>query len=624
MSIGTFGSFTQARLAIYASQTGLTVTGNKIANINTEGYTRQKLEQSSFYAGGSDRYYATNDMKVGRGVLCTGVSQIRDPYLDIRFRTENASVGVMDAKLAGLEDIQRILDEVGDGEDGFGVLGAQLNGLYHQLQQLSDQTGHAEYDIQVRSSANAVVKLFNSYASQLKKVEENAVQDLNQDVKTVNTLLNNIRDLNSSIRKAQIHGDNALELQDQRNMLIDQLSGYIKIDVVMEKEPIGIGVEVDKLTIRIAGMDPKDGPLVDGVHSRQLSLQSPKLANPPGPNQEQYVKILDPAMEYTDNPDEALLEDTPFYGITLTALKDDHGLLIRNGTADPVQLEDTTLYGSLQAQREFLTEAGEFATQDQLDTDPEAATKRGLPYYQKTLDLLANQLAPLFNQANQSYIYNENGEYLNQDGEVLMLDGISIKVGKELTDGQKNTLGTETLDAYLTTNGKPTGFPMFENQANPDNPDEPTTASNLIISSQWASGATLVTSFVQPTGMDAPASTDRSNILHMLALMDEKTDYKVGSPPDDKVIFNGTFNEMWNNIGTVLGNDMMTTATLLDTYYASSVQLDTNRDSVSSVDLNDEAMNLMQYSKSYNAACRLMTTLDAIPDKLINGTSMTT
>ena len=620
MSIGTFGSFTQARLAIYASQTGLTVTGNNIANINTEGYTRQKLEQSSFYAGGSDRYYSTNDMKVGRGVLCTGVSQIRDPYLDIRFRTENASVGAMDAKLAGLEDIQRILDEVGDGEDGFGVLGAQLNDLYHQLQQLSDQTGHAEYDIQVRSSANALVKLFNSYASQLKKVEENAVQDLNQDVKTVNTLLNNIRDLNSSIRKAQIHGDNALELQDQRNMLIDQLSGYIKIDVVMEKEPIGIGVEVDKLTIRIAGMDPKDGTLVDGVHSRQLSLQSPKPSPADKQAQGKYVKTLDaqgdPA-EFTNNPDEALLEDNPFYGITLTALKDDQGLLIRNGDADPVQLEDTTLYGSLQAQREFLTEAGEFATAEQLAADPEAATKRGLPYYQKTLDLLANQLATLFNQANQGYIYNENGEYLNKAGEVLTLDdGTPITVNSKLTD---------EMTAKLKTDGKPAGFPMFSNQDDPANL-EGITASNLIISSEWASGGTLVTSFVQPTGMDAPASTDSSNILHMLALMGEKADYTiaVGDPPQDKVIFNGTFNEMWNNIGTVLGNDMMTTSTLLDTYYASSVQLDTNRDSVSSVDLNDEAMNLMQYSKSYNAACRLMTTLDAILDKLINGTGMTT
>ena len=47
-----------------------------------------------------------------------------------------------------------------------------------------------------------------------------------------------------------------------------------------------------------------------------------------------------------------------------------------------------------------------------------------------------------------------------------------------------------------------------------------------------------------------------------------------------------------------------------------------SRDSVSGVDLNDEAMNLMQYQKSYSAACRLMTTLDELLDKLINGTGI--
>ena len=78
MGIGTFGSFTQARLAIYASQTGLTVTGNNISNINTPGYTRQRLDQKSLYNAGADRYYSTTGVKVGQGVLCYGLSQLRD------------------------------------------------------------------------------------------------------------------------------------------------------------------------------------------------------------------------------------------------------------------------------------------------------------------------------------------------------------------------------------------------------------------------------------------------------------------------------------------------------------------------------------------------------------------
>ena len=111
-SIGTFGSFTQARLAIYAAHKGLSVTGNNIANVNTVGYTRQRLEQSSFGASGADRYYSSFDSRVGNGVLCTGLTQLRDPYLDIRYRGEMANVGSMDAKLGGLENIQAVLDEV--------------------------------------------------------------------------------------------------------------------------------------------------------------------------------------------------------------------------------------------------------------------------------------------------------------------------------------------------------------------------------------------------------------------------------------------------------------------------------------------------------------------------------
>ena len=56
--------------------------------------------------------------------------------------------------------------------------------------------------------------------------------------------------------------------------------------------------------------------------------------------------------------------------------------------------------------------------------------------------------------------------------------------------------------------------------------------------------------------------------------------------------------------------------------YNSLLQIDTNRDGVSGVDLNDEAMNMMQYQKAYTAACRLMTAVDEALDRLINNTGI--
>ena len=65
---------------------------------------------------------------------------------------------------------------------------------------------------------------------------------------------------------------------------------------------------------------------------------------------------------------------------------------------------------------------------------------------------------------------------------------------------------------------------------------------------------------------------------------------------------------------------MKSNETLLNNYDVTATELDVSRESFYGVDLNDEAMNLMQYSKSYSAACRLMTTIDSVLDKLINGT----
>ena len=89
-------------------------------------------------------------------------------------------------------------------------------------------------------------------------------------------------------------------------------------------------------------------------------------------------------------------------------------------------------------------------------------------------------------------------------------------------------------------------------------------------------------------------------------------------------MFTGTLEDMWLNMGTVLGNDASIASKSLDNAYDSQVSIDTSRNSVSGVDFNDEAMNLMMYAKAYNAACRLMTTIDSVLDKLINNTGLTT
>ena len=624
--VSTFGAFTMARLGIYASQKGLDVTGNNISNINTTGYTRQVLDQISLRVGGKDRYSSTYDSRTGSGTLVTGISQIRDPYLDIRFRTEQASVGAMDAKLAGLEDLAGVLDEVADGE-GDGILQAQFNDLVSQLQALSN--GRVTDDSLVRSSADSLVKLFNNYASRLEGIKEDYEDILEQDVKDVNDILTNIRELNESIQKSEIHGDSALEMRDERNLLLDRLSEYMKIDVIYEPVQIGAGAAVDKLVIRTSGTPSRT--IVDGSYVAELSLRAGANGSPPDENynldlgplkdsQDRELTTKSTSTElYTDARDiNDAIADLPTEKVvdgqktayTYTAITAEDGKkyiqTVSETRSTEIKLTDTELYGALRSDRELLTEKGEFTKKGVVDNqiDLNATTKRGIPYYQNALDALARKFAQVLNDANTGYLRNADGAYVDKDGNVLA----------DLND--------------LETKGVALGGILFSTSS-AGNETNDITAANISISKQWSTGAVGVqNSFVQGTNKPGQANSgDFSNIEHIIVLMDGKQEYKPNEIEADAVdgttpYFKGSFQEFLTSLQGTLAKDIKSTTTLLDNYSAAATELDTSRDSVSGVDLNDEAVNMMQYQKSYSAACRMMTTLDEALDKLINGTGV--
>lgn len=797
MGIGTFGAFTQARLAIYAVQTGISVTGNNISNINTPGYTRQRLNQVSLYAAGSDRYYAEGDIRTGQGALVKNLSQIRSPYLDIRYRTENAKVGQMDAKLEGLDEIATILDEVGKGdvtkgEDGFGILGLYFNKIATAMRDLVSETGHQEYDNTVRQTAANLIATFNSYANKLEDVRQQNIAKLYDDVDDINGYLNSIRSLNEEIRKCEIHGDPALELRDDRNRQIDELSELIDINVTYSEEIISGGLTVEKLTISLDDANPDghvttdESLLVDGVFNAQISLGKPAM-NPyygvkldePSEELDALNKLLDEMaakgeiadldemakmrQAYVSSPylsqekdadgkviketpvadirDATILtdEENPLYNIMISELRDKRGDLNVNAHAyaketvawddikdlglkfdrtgraiveaedqpaegdktvtiytrtlkpgvtakqpadtdytytaqvfehlisKPVALDDNDITGKLQARRELVTEEGEFTDLDVVaNIDEGAGAKRGIPYYQKTLDLLANQFARALNEANQGFLMDDKGNYITKgisdEGKEV---GVPVTVTYTDAGGDEKTVTLtkdtkwEDLDPeaqakmqekdptiqsvadYLKRGGGKDaegndisigffrGGVLFSN--NPGN-DDPTgiTAANISISNTWEKTHLLVRSFTCPPGYLEPASGQSDNLTHMEYILDFQkfqfvpTDLDGNEKASGEPMFEGTFFEMWNDIGDVLGHDQKSTETDMKTAYETALAIDIQRDSVSSVDFNDEAMNLMMYSKSYNAACRLMTTIDSVLDKLINNTGMTT
>lgn len=463
----TFYGFSTALSGMLASQNALNVTGNNMANVNTDGYTRQRLNIHSLAAGLGDRYVSQNTFSIGQGVGMSGVSQLRDPFLDIRFRTEASGVGELDSWLSGMQDVSAAFDETQQAS----FLNA-LSDFRTQLQKLSGAANQKEMDTIVRSSAETLTKLLNQYANQLSNIREQQEDSLKDtSIPQVNDILEKIAKLNESIAESEMSGNPALELMDHRNNYLDQLSTYMKINVEYTPVKISDGVTLQKMVIRFAedpadpmkfnipgGIDDPDAAakgymLLDGNTHATLSVSK---------NEEGITQIF---------------SDWANANLTGTA-----------GGSKPVALSFAG--GSLRGATELLNKNGEF---DTVSNSP-----RGIGYYQKMLDVFARDFANTLNKAN--LVKNPDFDDKKDEG----------PDNRKYLGGPLFTVNTQPAD--------PT-----DKLYHPDDYDGTITAKNIGVSQNWLSGQYGITNTAKDPnigGSDDSGAND--NILYMISLLDDK------------------------------------------------------------------------------------------------------
>lgn len=252
----SFAGFTTAQLGMSASQSALNVAGQNISNINTKGYTRQRVDLNSFNSTTGPRQWGSvNDTFIGNGVVVNRVEQVRDPYLDLRFRTEMSSVGYYDKTLAALEDLEAVIDEV----DKDGSIHNQLEAVFKALNEFNPQAANNEFQNMAKTEMQLLTQYFNNYSNRIQQTkEENMTLFKDQTIPQLNKLLKDITRLNDSIKENELMGNPALELRDERNLLLDELSDYVKIEVTYEKKNVGLSSrEVEECTVKMLGVDDK-------------------------------------------------------------------------------------------------------------------------------------------------------------------------------------------------------------------------------------------------------------------------------------------------------------------------------------------------------------------------------
>lgn len=366
----TFSGFEVARSGINASQKSLDVTGQNITNINTEGYTRQRLDLNSIPESSGIEQYSSNIAGVGRGVQDLGPSQIRNEFLDIRYREQVPKVGEMDILESALSDLEDIFDEI--TTDG---LDSKLSYLKSQFQALSQTPGDAVIEGVVKTASTMVTQLFNDYANEIDVVASQQREYLQDSaVPDVNNLLSNIAVLNDEIKRENIHGDPALELNDNRNLLIDQLSEYMNVSVVRTSVDIGVGQSVEELSI--VNKDVTDGSgnylvLVDNDEYAQVGVD--------------YSDTENIRLNLTKSID-------PNFVITTDASSTPAEIAAAAAAAD---ITDDTDTGKLAGYLKFNNNKAEFVSSNDVSVE-----NRGYQYYSGMLDQVANTFANAFNSLN--------------------------------------------------------------------------------------------------------------------------------------------------------------------------------------------------------------------------------
>jgi flagellar hook-associated protein 1 FlgK len=238
MSIPTFTGYQTALSGLEAAQAAIDTTGQNIANANTVGYTRQVVntgEAGSLQIPQLSQQGAFADL--GTGVDVTSISRIRNQFLDVQYRAQNSQTSAANTNSAALQQAQTALSD----SPTSGVA-SEMDKFYSDWSALATDPSSASAKQTVVGDAQTLVSTLNSTYAQIQTVQQQAGTQLAQLTAPngqVSQDLGQIATLNGQIISATQAGQSPNNLLDQRDNLLDNLSGLAQISVTADPSNAG-------------------------------------------------------------------------------------------------------------------------------------------------------------------------------------------------------------------------------------------------------------------------------------------------------------------------------------------------------------------------------------------------
>ena len=624
-----------AYTGLLASNAAMNTTSNNIANVQTEGYSRQQVTQQ---ASNALRVFQTYGC-AGAGVETLAIERVRDEFYDGRFWDNNAQLGEYDMKQYYMQQLETYFDDDGKST-GFKTIFDQL--MVTGMQALLKDPNSATAKSQFVGYAGALTEYFNGMAGNLEKVQKDINQEIKLKVDEINSIAGEIATLNKQINTIELTGTKANELRDRRTLLIDELSKIVDVEVketpIIDANNENRETGANRYMVKIAGGQM----LVDGSDYNGLECVA----------RTSYEKVNQTDI---DGLYEVYWEDGQKFNLYNASMGGDLAGLIQmrdgnNGenftgqvtatgttttadgkTYDTVTVKVTKAYlqdlnkcnlsdqgGILDlGNQEFYYDSWKYTceydangvatytytftlsdseknprsiTNDRVGKKAEIGTDlsyQGIPYYMNQMNEWIRTFSQKFNDILTSG-YSGNGD-----------PGVKMFTGNKATGGEQFLLD-DAAKRYDKQEKKSSKVTVKVN----DDSYYRLTAKNFDILEAIEQDPSLMAN-----RKDAADGVEQNDLLNDLKnLATDKT----------KMSFRGCNASEF--LQCIL-SDVALNASRANTFYASfkdiSATIDNQRISISGVDEDEEAVNLVKYKNGYNLASKMIQTLTEIYDRLI-------
>lgn len=618
-----------AYTGLLASNAALNTTANNISNVHTEGYSRQQVNQQ---AANALRVFQTYGC-AGAGVETLAIERIRDEFYDGKYWDNNARVGEYNMKQYYMQQVETYFDD--DGKNaGFKTVFDQfmVNGIEELLKNPSSDSAKAQFI----GYAGALTEYFNGLAGNIEEMQKDVNQEIKLKVDEINSLASEIATLNKQINTIELTGTKANELRDRRALLIDQLSEIVDVDVteIPVTDPNNPERETgaNRFMVKIAGgqvlvdtnefnglecvarksYEKVNQTDIDGLYDvywdngQKFNLYNAAMGGAlkglvemrDGNNGENFNGKITAvgSRDVTDSAGNTVSHDTVTIQVSKDYLKDlnksnlsDQGGIINLGNQEFYY--DSWEYNVETGEYTFIlsdsTKNSRHITNDREGKNASIGSSidyQGIPYYMSQMNEWIRTFAEKFNDILTSGVSGDN------DPGVIMLTGdmattdeqyqFGVRYDKDVADG-----GSAVVSVY-------------------DDSYYRLTAKNFsILAAMENDPGILATKYNVADGVE---QTDLLKDLRNMAYDKEKMSFRGASASEflqcilSDVALNAsranTFQECYTNI---------------------SASIDNQRLSISGVDEDEEAVNLVKYQNAYNLASKMIQTLTEIYDRLI-------